>query len=215
MIAKDRWNDLMQRMNCNREGERLFMEIERRYSESHRVYHTLRHISSCLDDFDQCVENIKMPDQLELAIWLHDIIYEPRSFENEQRSSDWAITILPKIGITYPVIGKVAELILATRHNIVPTDIDAMFMVDIDLAILGSRPEIYTQYEHKIRKEYQWIPELIYLQAREQLLESLLDRKYVYTTSFFRDLYENQVRANLQHSINIMRNQKLLHENHC
>ena len=58
------------------------------YRESQRFYHTLAHIEHCFGMFDQCESLLDHPEAVELAIWFHDVIYEPGACDNEARSAE-------------------------------------------------------------------------------------------------------------------------------
>ncbi len=62
----------------------IWNRIREKYSEPHRFYHTLTHIDSMLNHLDR----IK-PDgvELALAVWFHDVIYDPRSSILGQRAT--------------------------------------------------------------------------------------------------------------------------------
>jgi len=97
------------------------------------------------------------------------------------------------------------ELILATKHDAIPDGIDAKVLIDVDLSILGRSPDVFDEYERKIRKEYLWIPEYQFRKRRGAILHTFLDRDPVYLTDFFRKKYESKARENLQRSIEALR----------
>jgi predicted metal-dependent HD superfamily phosphohydrolase len=74
---------------------------------------------------------------------------------------------------------------------------DGPWFLDFDLAILGSRPEIYRTYSQAIRREYRWVPKLLYRRGRRQVLESFLQRELLFFTEAMRTRLEDQARANL------------------
>lgn len=96
---------------------------------------------------------------------------------------------------------RVAELILATRHDIPPKDFDAQVMVDIDLASLGYPEKVFEKNTAKIRKEYKNVPEVIFRKKRREILESFLKRPNIYLTEFFRNKYEAQAQRNLTRAV--------------
>ena len=96
---------------------------------------------------------------------------------------------------------RIAELVLATRHLTVPRDPDARLLCDVDLSILGRGPEIFDEFERRIRREYHWVPDPAYRMARSEVLSGFLGRHPIYQTEYFGNLYEIQARANLERAI--------------
>ena len=52
------------------------------YREPRRYYHTFDHIRHCLAMLDQCRALLRHPDAVELAVWFHDVIFEPGKPDN-------------------------------------------------------------------------------------------------------------------------------------
>jgi predicted metal-dependent HD superfamily phosphohydrolase len=96
---------------------------------------------------------------------------------------------------------RVAELVLATRHLTLPREPDGQYLCDIDLSILGREPEVFDEFERRIRREYAWVPEPIYRSSRSEVLAGFLRRRSIYQTEFFRARYEQAARANLERSL--------------
>ena len=61
------------------------------YSEKHRAYHNLGHIGALLFQAENLKENIRDRESVGLAIWFHDIIYQPKSSRNEIKSAEAAV----------------------------------------------------------------------------------------------------------------------------
>jgi predicted metal-dependent HD superfamily phosphohydrolase len=98
-------------------------------------------------------------------------------------------------------IDLVSALILATKHDVIPSDKDQQILVDVDLAILGQPTAIFLEYENNIRKEYSWVLEKDFREGRAKVLKRFLDRSHIYSTSVFQAKYEDKARANLKASI--------------
>ena len=130
---------------------------------------------------------------MELALWFHDAIYDTRRSDNEQRSADWAKSSVGN--------ARIHALVMATRHQAVPQDIDAQVLVDVDLWILGAPQKRFDEYETQVRAEYAWVPGLIYRRKRRAVLESFLARPTLYNTERFTERYEKQARANLARAV--------------
>lgn len=203
-----RWRDLWHRLGAHAAPEPIFDELIRRYQEPHRAYHTLDHIQDCLRQLDLMRDLAEHADEIEMAVWCHDVIYDPRAADNELRSAAWAEKALTEGGIPADVIARVQSLILATQHLTPPDQIDAVLMVDIDLSSLGHPAAEFERGNAAIRQEYQWVPELAYREARAKVLESFLARPAIYQTAWFHDRYEAQARQNLTRAVRNLRTAK-------
>jgi predicted metal-dependent HD superfamily phosphohydrolase len=200
-----RWRDLWQRLSAQSAPEPIFDELVLRYREPQRAYHTLDHIQDCLCQLDQVRHLAEHADEIELALWCHDVIYDPHAADNELRSAAWASKILEEGQIPVDVSARVQSLILATQHRTPPDRLDAILMVDIDLASLGHSAAEFDRDNAAIRQEYQWVPETAYREARARVLESFLVRPAIYQTTWFHDRYEAQARRNLTRVIRLLR----------
>jgi predicted metal-dependent HD superfamily phosphohydrolase len=176
-----------------------------RYEEPQRSYHTLQHLGECLTWLDATRSLAHDADVVELAIWYHDAVYEPRRNDNEQASADLARDHLLKGGAGTDAAAVVTSLILWTAHAAVPPEGDPALLVDIDLAILGAQPTRYAEYERQIREEYSWVPLFLFRRRRAALLERFLQREHIYATSRLRDQLEPQARVNLAGAIAALR----------
>lgn len=173
-------------------AERWWRELETRYSEPHRHYHTLRHIEEMLDLLPHADETVLM------AVWFHDAIYGGQ--QNEERSAELARQALTEL--RFPSIEVVEQLILATKTH-EPSQVDPRFhpFLDADLAILGSAPARYDEYAAQIRREYAHIPEPMFRNGRAAVLRTFLARPAIYASKEFRERFEEQARANIQREL--------------
>jgi predicted metal-dependent HD superfamily phosphohydrolase len=137
---------------------------------------------------------------VELALWFHDVVYDPRRGDNVEMSASYAVDALEML-VDEGSLRRVRELILATGHIGVVSGVDMGLVVDVDLAILGKPPIIYQRYEEAIRKEYSWVPLGDFSAGRASILRGFLEREHIYHTDVFRVRYEEQARQNLSHSI--------------
>ena len=49
--------------------------------------HTLQHISECLSHFEQVQDLLEDARAVELALWFHDAVYNPKASDNEACSA--------------------------------------------------------------------------------------------------------------------------------
>jgi predicted metal-dependent HD superfamily phosphohydrolase len=204
MLA-DRWEALWARTHLTIPEEARAEGMVARYEEPQRSYHTLQHLRECLTWLDATRSLAHDPDVLELAMWYHDAVYEPRRSDNEQASADLARDHLLKGGAGTGAAAIITSLILWTAHAAVPPEGDPALLVDIDLAILGAPAPRYAEYERQIREEYTWVPMFLFRKRRAALLEGFVQRRHIYATSRLRDELESQARVNLAAAIAALR----------
>ena len=74
---------------------------------------------------------------------------------------------------------------------------DLKYLLDIDLAILGTLPERFSEYERQIRQEYIWVPSAIYAIKRSEVLSKFKHQTPIYQTKFFQKMLESRAYLNL------------------
>lgn len=198
---RDRWEYLWQTLNAETVPEEIFDKLVKAYTSPNRFYHNLTHIEDCLFLLDQTQSLARHPEQVELAIWFHDAIYDSRRNDNEEKSAEWAKATIQKAGLRGDIAGRVIQVILATRHDEAATDTDAQLMVDVDLSILGREHKVFWRYEENIRKEYAWVPDDLFKTKRVEILSGFLSRPHLYYHQEYRARFEDQARDNLRQAI--------------
>jgi predicted metal-dependent HD superfamily phosphohydrolase len=183
------------------EPDATWQQLATHYNEPHRHYHTLVHVAACLGWLDHYRRLAGDPLSLELALWAHDVIYDPRAADNEARSADWFAQHFADSTLTDQQRARVQELILATIHPHPPTDPDMALLQDIDLSILGADAELYDRYEGWIRQEYEFVPEEAFRKGRSAVLRSFLDQDVIYHTAELSERLEVSARDNLSRTL--------------
>ncbi len=179
----------------------LWAELERRHHEPGRFYHTLRHVFELLKLLEPLQAQLERPDAVFWAIWFHDAAYDPRANNNEEQSAELARAHLGQLNMG--LLESIVGLILATKTH-QAQDSDARFLVDADLAILGSEPEKYALYARAVRQEYKFVPFEVYCAARAKVLQRFLERDVIYQTPLFREQLEGRARGNLAREISLL-----------
>lgn len=200
----ERWNSMLAALGARSESE-TFLKLQAAYAEKHRAYHTTRHIDECLALLDEFRPLGAHPAEVECALWFHDAIYEPMSSSNEERSAAMASEFCRGVGVAPDVIARIRSHIMATRHVALAADDDARLVVDIDLAILGSEPARYAEFERDVRKEYKWVPGVIYRKKRAEILQSFLNRPMIYHWKPAYERFEARARNNLSRAIGTLK----------
>jgi len=171
-----------------------------RYQEPWRAYHTLRHIEECMEWALAAEPETGDPPEIRLALFFHDVVYEPRASDNEERSADLARLVLARAGDDGSLAAANCPMILATKSHAPESGMTA-YLLDIDLAILGSTPERFAEYERQIRSEYRHVPGPFFRLARRRVLSGFLGRSSIFSTPFFRERLEGRARENLRRAI--------------
>lgn len=200
MGAREAWDDAWRALRASPAGG-LLAQLEARYAEPHRAYHTLQHLRECFEQLAPASKLAPHLPEVQLALWFHDAIYDTRAGDNELRSAEWASAALTQAGADAQAAQRVHALVLATQHAAVPEGPDAQLLVDVDLSILGAADARFDEYERQVRREYAWVPEEGFRSARARVLKSFLDRPRIYGTEWFAERLEARARANLARSL--------------
>lgn len=202
MNLQQRWVSLPWSVRNRERVKQMFSIFLSCYGLLGRVYHGLRHLEECLQEFDSVKRTARNPFAVELALWYHDVVYDtkpPLSGWNEAASAGLAVDHLSELGFPGDFVYKVAKLVLATRHDKLLVDNDEQLIADIDIAIFGKPKGWVDEYEAGIWEEYSWAKGTAAgRQKRAEILKGFLDRDSVYYTEIFRLRYEKQARESLK-----------------
>lgn len=179
-----------------------FEPIAAAYCAPGRHYHNLDHIAHCLAELDPAIASglDVDPVALELALWFHDVVYDPTRADNAKQSARGAAKVMKDFSVSHRS-DTVTRLISLTRHDHAPKTPDGRLMVDIDLSILGQRPDVFDAYDRAIRREYAHVDDGAFAAGRAKVLRQFLDRPAIYQTAGFRERYEQSARENLQRAV--------------
>ncbi len=184
--------------------EKYFTEILTAYSEPYRAYHNLAHIEYMFKLLDKHSFREEQNPVLNLAIFYHDIVYNPGATNNEEASAmlfnERAIQLL----MPYNHTEQVKSLILSTAKHITDGDFTTSLLIDLDLAIL-SDDENYDQYATNIRKEYSQYDDNTYLSGRQKILTNMLKKEKIYATRYFHEKLETKARENMQRELALLK----------
>lgn len=179
IAAKRQWQSLLGIWGVDpAKIDGAFADLVSRYAEPSRYYHNLGHIQKVLETIENLGAASTRPNAVRLAAWLHDIVYDSKASDNEERSADSAMQLCQQLSI--PDAEVVASLILATKTHNAAGNPDAQVLLDADLAILGAPAPEYRDYAACIRKEYAWVPKADYRAGRRSVLESFIARPRIY-----------------------------------
>jgi predicted metal-dependent HD superfamily phosphohydrolase len=199
MTALERaWNRCFIDLDTSCPPPHKLEELQARYSEPHRAYHTLQHIEECLGWFERTRALATNPGEVAVALLYHDAIYDTHARDNEERSAQLALEVCETDSHQSD---RIKSLILATKHDALPRSRDEQLLVDIDLSILGASEDRFDEYEQQVRKEYAWVDEPLFRTTRRSILAGFLSHAVLYATPFLHERLEDAARANLQRSI--------------
>jgi len=213
MNLKRRWLAFCRRAGAEAgaagQMEQAFADLDRRYRDPGRHYHTWTHVAACLRELRRARPRPAAEAlALELAVWFHDAVYVPARRDNEEASARLALCWTAALGLPSALGRRAAGLILATRHaqaarRPAPTpprvDPSEALLLDIDLAVLGASWLRYLRYERGIAREYSGMPG--FREGRARLLRGFLARPQLYATPGFRKRLERRARRNLAEAV--------------
>jgi predicted metal-dependent HD superfamily phosphohydrolase len=181
-------------------------ELESRYSEEHRHYHTLAHVESVLGYSADLARSVNLGEQdravLVLAVCAHDVIYEGAAGKDERASAAWAESRLARCGVAPAAARRVRLAVLATSTH-VETRADPVVacLMDADLAILAAAPADYDRYAAAVRREYGAVDDRGWAAGRAHVLRQIAGQDRIYVTEMGRRQWERAARINLEREL--------------
>jgi predicted metal-dependent HD superfamily phosphohydrolase len=182
------------------EAYRLWTVLQTAYSSKNRHYHNLLHLENLLKELEPLKETISNWNLTILCIGYHDLVYNSKRSDNEEKSAEAFVADLRQ-HMDVASIEQGRTIILATKGHAKTQDTDTDLFTDADLSILGASPESYQLYSRQIRSEYSIYPDFLYRKGRRQVLQHFLDMDAIYKTSYFREKYEKAARLNLTNEL--------------
>ncbi len=173
-------------------------EIVTRYAEPGRHYHNMNHLTALRAELEAVKSHINCWDEVLLALYYHDVVYNVLRNDNEELSAVLAVQKMQFMAVPEEMIVRVQELILATKSHSNSHNIDVNYFTDADLSVLGKDAETYRAYARQVRREYGIYPALLYRPGRKKVLAHFLQMERIYKTDWFYQKYESPARKNLQ-----------------
>lgn len=178
----------------------VFDVLAAAYTAPRRHYHNLEHLAEMFRVVARLTPDTDDPGAVQLAVWFHDVVYDPRAEDNEPRSAEVLVELLRQLGVPPATVERVGRLVRATAHLSSadpPADRDTAALLDADLAILGADEERYRRYAADVREEYAFVPDEEYRKGRAAVLRTFLARPRIFHTRGLFDEAETRARANL------------------
>ncbi|OQY01308.1 MAG: hypothetical protein B6I20_07830 [Bacteroidetes bacterium 4572_117] len=199
LISKHTDNDAIMQM--------FWLELKEKYSSKSRHYHNLSHIAELLHFFFEFEHLLVKKDIVLFAIFYHDIVYDVKKKNNEEKSAELAKLRMKELNIQANDANLCYNYIVATKsHETMFADPDLAYFLDFDLAILGKDWIGYSEYTEKVRKEYSIYPNVLYKKGRKKALNNILENDRIYKTEDFFRKFEKQARKNIKKEIDELSN---------
>jgi predicted metal-dependent HD superfamily phosphohydrolase len=192
-----RWFELFPRAS---EGARFhsFVELRELYQQPGRYYHVFSHVGFMIIARQRFFPDA--PDELDKAIYGHDVVYDARRKDNEERSAVGMAEIQRSLGDSERSITEVKRLIpLTQRHEPAIGDVAGVQLCDLDLLSLGLPAKDYQANTLRIRQEYAYATDAEWAAERTAFIDRFLQRQVIYVTEAIRAEFEAAARRNLEH----------------
>jgi predicted metal-dependent HD superfamily phosphohydrolase len=180
----------------------VFDRVHAAWSAADRRYHNIEHLVDCLRELEaaNAPPAVGPAGVVELALWYHDLVYEPLASDCEERSAQALLRDAAALAIPDARAQLAAELVRATAHAGAPAPGNpaADLVVDIDLSILGRDVLRFMDYDHAVEEEYCAVPVAAFRTGRRRFLAGLLARPQLFRTEQFRRRYEARARKQIE-----------------
>lgn len=184
------------------EIQQNWIDLEKAYSKKSRHYHNLTHLKEMIASFEVYRDELQNPNEILFSIFYHDFVYSASKKDNELKSAEYALAILPENSNLNKQL--VFDAICATKQHQQNAIDDINWLIDFDLKILAKDWEDYKIYFEQIRKEYRIYPDFLYKPGRAKALKHFLENEFIFQTNEFRNLYEDKARQNIEKEISIL-----------
>ena len=190
-------------------SQTLWQALVKHYDDPTRAYHNLSHLRQLFDQFERVKSHLQQPAIVALALFYHDIIYDPKKSDNELKSAEYAVTYLQDY-LTPEQCQRIYALIMMTTthqlndNNDNISDSDAAFLLDMDLSILAADWADYQRYAQAVRQEYVHVASDDYRHGRIAVLEGLLAHDRLYLTQDYHQRLEQIARGNIRREIELL-----------
>ena len=206
---EDFWTEVCRKCKVDDHVTRKWWKVIRdSYSEPQRFYHTLRHIGHMvwLIKHEPVISaNIQSFTHVAVTVFFHDIVYDPKSKDNEDKSSELFLSFYTEAACQSIDGLLVHEYIMATKTHFTDEhshasnnwgSTDMHTVLDLDMAILSVEQSKYNDYADKIRHEYCHHAEDVYCKRRIHVLEQFLTHR-IYCCESVHKAWEESARQNI------------------
>lgn len=204
VLLRKRFVTLCDALSGGVHASALWDSLEAMYQVPPRGYHSLKHIGECVAALDEYEGEVQDRAGIELALWVHDCVYDSTRKDNEERSAAVGNLFGAVLGLGEERVRFVHGLVMATQHAGKELRGDEAIIVDLDLWSLAAEWDRCVEIVQGIRKEYAWVPRAEFNAGRTMFLKSLLARPHLYYTAWARERYERKARENIERQFRAM-----------
>jgi predicted metal-dependent HD superfamily phosphohydrolase len=191
-------------------------ELNARYSEIERAYHSWIHIADLLRKLEDLSDLAVCPSIIATAIFWHDSVYLTRSANGHPRTDRENVKDSAELFRTYTLLDRpsryaVYNMIMATSdHRRAKAESphypgfsdDLDLFLDLDLSSLGGSWKEFKDNFTRIRSEFSWLPESDFLFLQIQNLEKFArDDTELYRRIETRAKWASSAKSNLTRCI--------------
>ena len=147
------------------------------WNESHRHFHNLDHLNDLIEQINLDLKkkdiNHKEYEKLMIVAMFHDIIYDPKKQDNEEKSAEFFLNVCQDKSNSD--IKDINNAILDTKTHSSSTKLSELFNL-FDMNIVERSYEELLNWENGIYQEYKSYGDEFYKKGRLDFLNSLLDK---------------------------------------
>jgi predicted metal-dependent HD superfamily phosphohydrolase len=177
------------------------LKVTKAYMEPQRHYHTLTHIMRMIETIKQ--HKLDVTDEQLIAIWYHDVVYDPHASDNERQSAYVAVSDMSNAGMKSNSIDVVEQIILDTQNHL-PTIGQSRLVIDLDLMGLADPVNSYFETGKLVRKEYVHLLDEQWQIGRRKFVEKFLGRNHIFQTSWGIEHFERGTFNNLTRELELL-----------
>ncbi len=174
------------------------------YQEKGRFYHNLSHIFNLI----KLSEGLNLSQEwlypFQLAIFYHDIVYNPVRKDNEAASAEIALSHWQKM-LSDEDMSQLQTYILSTaQHQNLNGKAETQLFLDLDLSVLAAPLDLYQLYCEGVRREYILsFDNEIYTRGRLDFLKKYAQREaFFYSPQF--EMLNSKARENINWEISFL-----------
>lgn len=179
-----------------------------RYTEPWRKHHNLDHLVYMAEFLDENSESLQRPTEVFIAVIGHDAMYVPSLYQpGIQPGINEALSGILTQEQYAPFLGQATlqkinrNILSIIDHAYGGSDTDQAFILDADMGILGSSPEVFDEYDANIQKEFNFIEPSAYRAARLAVLKTFASSESLFITDAARLQFGNRAKENLERTI--------------